>query len=152
MTRNKFISKHLVLFICIPIIQLLIFGCINSASEHTHQPNVLIILTDDMGYGDISCYDDHAASTPHIDKLADEELLLGEVFQKEGYKTKLIGNWHLGHKEEYFPVKHGFDEYCGILYSNDMRPVQIIENMYIVEEWNPVLSYFQAPANCRYDK
>ncbi len=183
MIRNKFNSKHLVLFICIPIIQLLIFGCINSASEHTHQPNVLIILTDDMGYGDISCYDDHAASTPHIDKLADEgvlctdfyvptpycapsratiltgrfplrhgvtrnpapdagidsvgikdeELLLGEVFQKEGYKTKLIGKWHLGHKEEYFPVKHGFDEYYGILYSNDMRPVQIIENMDTVE-------------------
>jgi uncharacterized sulfatase len=33
----------------------------------------------------------------------------------------------LGHKEEYFPVRHGFDEYFGILYSNDMRPVQLVE-------------------------
>ncbi len=164
---------------------LLIFlsGCKNAESEKVLGPNVVIILTDDMGYGDISCYDEDAVTTTHIDKLADEgvlctdfyvptpycapsratiltgrfplrhgvirnpapdadindvgigadEILLGEVFQKEGYKTKLIGKWHLGHKEEFFPVKHGFDEYYGILYSNDMRPVQIIENMDTVE-------------------
>jgi arylsulfatase A-like enzyme len=51
----------------------------------------------------------------------------------KGYRTKLIGKWHLGHRAEFFPVKHGFDEYYGILYSNDMRPVQIIENMDTVE-------------------
>jgi arylsulfatase A-like enzyme len=45
----------------------------------------------------------------------------------------LIGKWHLGHKPEFFPVNHGFDEYYGILYSNDMRPVQIIENRDTVE-------------------
>jgi len=65
--------------------------------------------------------------------LADEEITLGEVFQGAGYATKLIGKWHLGHKEEFFPVNHGFDEYYGILYSNDMRPVQIVENKDTVE-------------------
>jgi arylsulfatase A-like enzyme len=64
------------------------------------------------------------------------EILLGEVLQKEGYKTSLIGKWHMGHKPEFFPVKHGFDEYFGILYSNDMRPVQLIENMDTI--MNPV--------------
>jgi len=49
------------------------------------------------------------------------------------FHSQCIGKWHLGHKPEYFPVKHGFDEYYGILYSNDMRPVQIIENMDTVE-------------------
>jgi uncharacterized sulfatase len=39
----------------------------------------------------------------------------------------------MGHKEEFFPVKHGFDEYFGILYSNDMRPVQLVENMDTIE-------------------
>jgi arylsulfatase A-like enzyme len=58
---------------------------------------------------------------------------MGELFQGAGYHTQCIGKWHLGHKPEYFPVKHGFDEYFGILYSNDMRPVQIIENMDTVE-------------------
>jgi len=145
--------------------------------------NVIIILADDLGYGDISCYGPSATATPNIDRLAREgvrctdfyvttpycapsrasiltgkfplrhgliknpapdagindvgiaagETLLGEVFQKAGYRTKCIGKWHLGHLPEYFPVKHGFDEYYGILYSNDMRPVQIIENMDTVE-------------------
>ena len=147
------------------------------------KPNVVIILTDDMGYGDISCYNKNQIKTPNIDRLANEgvrftnfyvptpycapsratlltgrfplrhgmvenpapdagindiglkasEVTMGELFQGAGYHTKCIGKWHLGHKPEYFPVKHGFDEYFGILYSNDMRPVQIIENMDTVE-------------------
>jgi uncharacterized sulfatase len=147
------------------------------------KPNVIIILTDDMGYGEIFCYNKNQISTPNIDRLAKEgirftdfyvptpycapsrasiltgrfplrhrmvenpapdaninniglnasEVTMGELFQGEGYRTKCIGKWHLGHKPEYFPVKHGFDEYYGILYSNDMRPVQIIENTDTVE-------------------
>jgi uncharacterized sulfatase len=65
--------------------------------------------------------------------ISADEITLGEVFQEAGYHTKCIGKWHLGHKEEFFPVKHGFDEYFGILYSNDMRPVQLIENMDTIE-------------------
>ncbi|OFX58412.1 MAG: hypothetical protein A2066_21250 [Bacteroidetes bacterium GWB2_41_8] len=148
-----------------------------------NKPNVVIILTDDMGYGDISCYNQNQIKTPNIDRLATEgvrftnfyvptpycapsraslltgrfplrhrmvenpapdagindiglnasEVTMGELFQGAGYHTQGIGKWHLGHKPEYFPVKHGFDEYFGILYSNDMRPVQIIENMDTVE-------------------
>ena len=150
-----------------------------SGEGNGQSPNVLIILTDDLGYGDISCYGQQACQTPNIDKLAENgvscsdfyvptpycapsratlltgrfplrhgmirnptpdagindigipagELTLGEVFQEAGYATKCIGKWHMGHREEFFPVKHGFDEYYGILYSNDMRPVQIVENM-----------------------
>ena len=65
--------------------------------------------------------------------LNNSEVTLGELFQGAGYRTKCIGKWHLGHKPEYFPLNHGFDEYYGILYSNDMRPVQIVENMDTVE-------------------
>lgn len=132
-------------------------------------PNVVIILADDMGYGDISCYNKNQVNTPNIDLLAKEgvrftdfyvptpysapsratlltgrfplrhglvqnpapdagindiginpmEVTMGELFQDAGYHTKCIGKWHLGHKREYFPTKHGFDEYYGILYSND---------------------------------
>ena len=161
------------------LIAMLAAGCQGQASEQSILPNVLIILADDLGYGDISSYDPKAPETPNINGIAAEgvkctdfyvptpycapsratiltgrfplrhgiirnpapdagindvglsadEITLGEVFQEAGYSTKLIGKWHLGHKEEFFPVKHGFDEYYGILYSNDMRPVQIIENI-----------------------
>lgn len=166
------------------IFLIVLIGCGSSTEQSTDaKPNVLIILTDDLGYGDISCYGQKNYSTPNIDKFAEQgvsftdfyvptpycapsratlltgrfplrhgmiknptpdagindigissdEITLGEVFQEAGYKTKCIGKWHMGHKEEFFPVKHGFDEYFGILYSNDMRPVQLVENMDTVE-------------------
>ncbi len=60
--------------------------------------------------------------------LPAEELTIAELLKKKGYATKCIGKWHLGHTEKFLPRTQGFDEYYGILYSNDMRPVQIIEN------------------------
>ncbi len=57
--------------------------------------------------------------------IPDDELMLGEILQKAGFATCCIGKWHLGHKPEFYPTRHGFDEYFGILYSNDMRPVDL---------------------------
>jgi uncharacterized sulfatase len=40
----------------------------------------------------------------------------------------MVGKWHLGHKlPESLPTQRGFDEYLGILYSNDMRPVRLVD-------------------------
>jgi uncharacterized sulfatase len=61
------------------------------------------------------------------------EITLGEAFRAAGYRTICIGKWHLGHKPEFYPTRHGFDEYLGILYSNDMRPVQLIDGEKVVE-------------------
>ncbi|MBW3597147.1 MAG: sulfatase [Planctomycetes bacterium] len=66
--------------------------------------------------------------------IAESEITLGEAFQQADYATACIGKWHLGHKPEFFPRRHGFDEYFGILYSNDMRPVQLMENDEIAED------------------
>ena len=35
-------------------------------------PNVIVVMADDLGYGDVSCYGATALRTPHIDRLADE--------------------------------------------------------------------------------
>lgn len=59
--------------------------------------------------------------------IPDSELTLAEMFRTDGYRTICIGKWHLGHKPEFRPLRHGFHEYLGILYSNDMRPVELIE-------------------------
>lgn len=136
----------------------------------TSRPNVVLILMDDMGYGDPVCYGGGPYSTPNIDKLAhsgirftnfyaaqavcsasrsalltgcyptrigisgaldhnarfalnNQEETIPELLKKVGYKTGMVGKWHLGHKEPYLPLQHGFDEYFGIPYSNDMWPV-----------------------------
>ena len=65
--------------------------------------------------------------------MPDSEVTLGEAFQSARYATSCIGKWHLGHRPEFYPRRHGFDEYYGILYSNDMRPVQLIENEEVAE-------------------
>lgn len=45
---------------------------------------------------------------------------LGEVFQSAGYKTAIFGKWHCGDQPETQPQNRGFDESCGLMYSNDM--------------------------------
>lgn len=65
--------------------------------------------------------------------IPDDEITLGEAFQAAGYQTACIGKWHLGHQLNYYPTRHGYGEYLGILYSNDMRPVQLIDGQRVVE-------------------
>ena len=54
--------------------------------------------------------------------LNDQEMTLAEVVKQKGYATACYGKWHLGHHPKFLPTSHGFDEYLGIPYSNDMWP------------------------------
>lgn len=45
---------------------------------------------------------------------------MGEIFQKAGYATAVFGKWHVGDQPETRPHNRGFDESCGLMYSNDM--------------------------------
>jgi arylsulfatase A-like enzyme len=135
----------------------------------TSPPNFVVLLADDLGYGDLSGYGHPTIATPRLDRLADEgirltsfytspictptrielltgrhamrsglyrvlyppdqggipssELTVAESLEERGYRTALIGKWHLGHSDvAYFPTQHGFDEYFGLIYSNDLTP------------------------------
>jgi arylsulfatase A-like enzyme len=156
-------------------ITLLILGLISlapsilEAAPQDRPPNVVIVFTDDQGYGDVGCYGAKGFSTPHLDRLAregirltdfyvaqavcsssrtalltgcypnrlgivgalgpkdrhgihDDETTLGELCKSRGYATAIFGKWHLGHHPQFLPTRHGFDEYLGIPYSNDMWP------------------------------
>lgn len=50
------------------------------------------------------------------------EMTLAELVKQKGYATAAVGKWHLGSLPQFLPTKHGFDEYYGIPYSNDMWP------------------------------
>lgn len=54
--------------------------------------------------------------------IKDSENLLSEYLKKLGYSTAIFGKWHLGDSAQYSPIRHGFDTYFGLPYSNDMWP------------------------------
>lgn len=170
---------------------------VNAADEK--KPNVIIILADDLGYGDLSCYGHPKFKTPRIDQMAAEgarltqfncpapfcaptraslmtgrypfrcgmnqnpapdggpeadalalpksEVTLAQVMKSAGYATGMIGKWHLGHHVGSLPTERGFDEYYGIPYSNDMRPVQVLNGTRVAEY--PVV---QATLTTRYSQ
>lgn len=81
--------------------------------------------------------------------LNPEEITIAEVLKSVGYKTGLIGKWHLGDQPEFLPNNQGFDYFYGIPYSDDMTqevgkrigtrfnglnwpPLPVMENMKVV--------------------
>ncbi len=50
------------------------------------------------------------------------EMTIAELLKQKDYATAMYGKWHLGHLPPFLPVNHGFDEYFGTPYSNDMWP------------------------------
>ena len=144
-------------------------------------PNFVIILTDDQGYGDLSCYGSQNIQSPNLDQMAADgirftdfyvagsvctpsraalmtgsypgrvglekvlmpgsvvkatkrkgkfltaglnpsEITIAEILKDKGYATACVGKWHLGDDPKFMPNNHGFDEFFGLPYSNDMVP------------------------------
>ena len=140
-----------------------------SPSVFAETPNVLVIMADDLGYGDLSCMGSQFIKTPNIDQLAAEgtifsqayvassvcspsragfmtgrdprrfgyegnlndsaknyatrpdllglpvtEHTLADQLKSAGYRTGIIGKWHLGVADLFHPNRRGFDYFCGM--------------------------------------
>jgi arylsulfatase A len=66
--------------------------------------------------------------------LPHDEITLAGALQGAGYRTGMYGKWHLGTIDVSWPTDHGFDEFYGIAYSNDMVPLPLYRNREILEE------------------
>jgi len=69
--------------------------------------------------------------------IDEREITIAEGLKVAGYRTGMIGKWHLGDyskNPQYNPVRHGFDEYFGVPHSNDMVPFPLYKNEKQVEE------------------
>lgn len=135
----------------------------------TRQPNMVFLLSDDMGYGDLGCYGSPDIRTPHLDRMASEGVrftdcysngpvctptrvgfltgryqqrfgkafewalipanndvaglaprhtVLPSALKPLGYRSALVGKWHVGSMPACRPMQHGFDESFGIFHGN----------------------------------
>jgi len=75
--------------------------------------------------------------------LSSRESTIARQLKRSGYATKIIGKWHCGDQPEFLPTKHGFDEYFGIPFSNDMGrqidhpqspPLPLMRNEEVIQE------------------
>ena len=74
------------------------------------------------------------------------EVTLAEALQEVGYATGIVGKWHLGHQPEYRPMRHGFDSWFGIPYSNDMDwRVPAGTDARRAAIFDPSIDYWQVP-------
>lgn len=164
---------------------------VSPVTQPAELPNIVLISTDDLGYGDLGCYGSQAIRTPNVDRMAEQgvmmtnfyscaplcspsraglltgrypirthvtmplyalgapldiafnalgvyrygvrgipedEILVSEVLQRRGYRTALIGKWHLGDRSPHLPNDNGFDLFYGALFSNDDPPYRIYRN------------------------
>lgn len=132
------------------------------------RPNFLVIVADDLGYGDLGIHGGRDVPTPHIDSLARDgvrctdgyvscpvcsptraglltgryqqrcghefnswpvrvgeqghqvglpldQVTLADVLGRSGYRTAIVGKWHLGYGPNFQPQQRGFDEFFGPL-------------------------------------
>lgn len=61
--------------------------------------------------------------------LNPKEKTIAALLHEVGYSTLAVGKWHCGDQKEFLPTRHGFDDYFGLPYSNDMGPSEIRPNM-----------------------
>ncbi|HYN84472.1 MAG TPA: sulfatase-like hydrolase/transferase [Pyrinomonadaceae bacterium] len=142
-----------------------------SVARGARRPNLLFILADDLGWGDLSCYGRPDYRTPNLDRLASQGVRLTRAYSASpvctptrvafttgrypqrtavgleeplvepallrrqgrdpglppehptvasllkaaGYRTALVGKWHVGYLPKYGPVKSGYEEFFGIM-------------------------------------
>lgn len=66
--------------------------------------------------------------------LPQTETTIATVLGRAGYRTAMLGKWHLGSTNESWPTAHGFDRFWGVPWSNDMVPLPLYRNLTQIEQ------------------
>jgi arylsulfatase A len=75
-----------------------------------------------------------------------EEVTVAELLKSAGYRTGMVGKWHLGQLPQFLPTHQGFDSWFGLPYSHDMRMTVPRDNGYkTAAYYSPKPEYWDVP-------
>ncbi|MCG8310900.1 MAG: arylsulfatase [Cytophagales bacterium] len=99
----KKIHRNLITILFLASLSVLSMFCSTKKAEVTgeRRPNIIYILADDLGYGDLSCYGQKKFSTPNIDRLAEEGIRFTQHYSGSTVcapsRSSLMTGLHTGH-------------------------------------------------------
>jgi arylsulfatase A-like enzyme len=104
---------------------------VSDGSTRTRKPNIIFIMADDLGYGDLGCYGQTRIKTPHIDRLAQEGMRFTQAYAGGPVCTPsrsvLMTGLHNGHT----PARDNIPHYHSYLKDSDLTIAEVLkENGY----------------------
>jgi uncharacterized sulfatase len=85
---NAIMASHIIMKYLLALTALLLvpLHALQAKDETTSKPNVILIMTDDQGYGDLACHGNPDVKTPELDRLKNESVSLSN-FHVDSYCT-----------------------------------------------------------------
>jgi arylsulfatase A len=98
---------------------LVMHACTGIVEKQPEKPNIIVIFTDDLGYGDIGCFGATDIKTPNIDRMAEEGMIFSSFYSASSVcspsrASLLTGRYpqRMGINGVFFPDSHtGMPEY-----------------------------------------
>lgn len=85
----------------LPVVLLLALGAVARSQQPAPPPNIILILADDLGYGELGCYGQKLIATPHLDRMAAEGLRFTQFYAGSTVcapsRSVLMTGQHTGH-------------------------------------------------------
>jgi arylsulfatase len=144
MDRRYFINRMAYGMAAGALTPLLIAGCANNNANKGARPNILLIMSDDMGYSDIGCYGGEI-KTPNLDKLAGNGLRFTQFYNTSRCcptRASLLTGLYphqasIGHMTD---EDHEFEPYRGDLNNNSMTIAEVLKrngySTYMAGKWH----------------
>ena len=108
------------------LILLTILLCIGMGSAQGRPPNIVFIMADDLGYGDLGCYGQTLIQTPNIDRLAAQGIRFTQAYAGSTVCAPSRGILMTGLHNGHAPVRDNVPHYPSYLQDGDITIAEVL--------------------------